>query len=167
MAFNLSFSSFNTRSNIESLLTTDNEATDAPHAIRWTWEGEDVVEEREERFPELGVWGANRTREVGGSCGMVGFGCFGGEVRGLDCDLYPLLRVELSVVSTAEEEVIMVDSNGVVAALAAAVVLDQLYVWSRRGSRIKIQLVGTTDNAHNTIVRWSWPSLLSLELFPS
>jgi len=104
-----------------------------------------VVEEREERLPELGVWGANRTREVGGSCGI---GCFGGEVRGLcnipclllvcvcgldgrcccccarlglDCDLYPLLRVELSVVSTAEEEVIMVDSNGVVAAVAAAV----------------------------------------------
>jgi len=115
------------------------------------------VEEREERFPELGVWGAKRTREVGGSCGMVGFGCFGGEVRGLcnipcllllvcvvcglvgrfccccarlglDCGLYPLLRVELSVVSTAEEEVIMVDSNGVVAALAAAVVLDRNFV---------------------------------------
>jgi len=109
-----------------------------------------VVEEREERLPELGVWGANRTREVGGSCGI---GCFGGEVRGLcnipclllvcglvgrfccccarllglDCGLYPLLRVELSVVSTAEEEVIMVDSNGVVAAVAA-VVLDRNFV---------------------------------------
>jgi len=113
-----------------------------------------VVEEREERLPELGVWGAKRTREVGGSCGI---GCFGGEVRGLcnipcllllvcvvcgldgrfcfcccarlvglDCDLYPLLRVELSVVSTAEEEVIMVDSNGVVAAAAAVVLFRTL-----------------------------------------
>jgi len=33
--------------------------------MRWTWEGDEVVEDREDRFPELGVWGANRTREVG------------------------------------------------------------------------------------------------------
>lgn len=71
MAFNRSFSSRNTLSNIESLLTTEAEATDAPQAIRWTWEGEELVDDREERLLLLGCWGAKRTREVG-SLDVVG-----------------------------------------------------------------------------------------------
>ncbi len=37
-----------------------------------------MVEEREERFPDVGVVGANRTREVGSGCFWGGWGCLVG-----------------------------------------------------------------------------------------